>query len=210
MKLSKTAQLALGIGILAIALLSLLVVYRQQRGEIGRLDDALPVAQSTLPKTVSEKEGVQSQLTAVESQLALLESKLTQATTLLNTSKVSFPNTVESIEFGEALFKFASSWNLEITRLTSSEARDREEEELAFSVTTIAVDVQGEVDDILNFVDAIATGEDFTPATVELATVSVPEPLTEEELEGLTEDEIAEETAPTATVELTIYGYRGE
>lgn len=194
MKLSKTAQFIFGIGILVIALISLLVVYRQERQKIEHLDSALPLAQATLPKMVSEKDSVQGQLMAMESQLSQLDGELAEATSALNTAKASFPEHVETIEFGEALFKYATDWKLLVSKLSSTGPQTVEDEDIEFSITIVEVEVNGDVDDILNFVDAIAGAQDFTPATIELVEIKASD---------------AEE-GPSALIQLIIYGYRGE
>jgi len=144
------------------------------------------VAQDTLPTLVSEKEDWESQLTRLESQLTRLKSELAQAVSLLNRTAASFPESVESIEYDERLFKIADNWNLEITTLTASEPTDKVVEDITYSVTSFAVDVRGEVANILDFINAIVTSEDFTCATAELVNINVPELLTGAEKEAIT------------------------
>ena len=222
LRLSKTAQLVLGIGIFVIALVSLYVIYSRQGSEQEQLDDNLLVTQATLPKVVSEKENQERQLTQLESQLTQLESELAQATSVLAESRKSFPESVESIEYDERLFKIADEWNLEITSLTASEPDDEKVkvevedikvEGITFSVTYFEVEVKGKapelpfkteaeyetyidetVDDILDFIHTIRTDEYFTNATLELVNMDIPEPLTDEEIEEkeMTEEAIIE------------------
>lgn len=219
MKISKTAWLILGIGIFVIAVASLYVVYFQQGREQERLNDSLSVAQQTLPKLASEKDDWGRQLTQLGSQLARLKSELARATSLLAESKTSFPKSVESIEYDERLFKIADDWGLEITSLTASEPGDKKVEvevgdikveDVTYFVTSFTVDVKGEVTDILDFINTIATSEYFTTATVELVSIDVPEPLSREERGNLTAGEIEEAERPSATITLVIYGYKGE
>jgi len=223
MKLSKTAWLILGIGIFVIAFGGLCLVYFQQGSEREQLNDGLLVAQATLPKVISEKEDWERQLAQWESQLGQLKSELAQAKLLLAESKMSFPKAVESIEYDEEIFKIADNCDLDITKLTSSEPRDKEaegitsseprdkeSEDITYSVTSFVVDVKGEVANILDFINTIATSKAFTTATVELVDIEVPQPLTEEEKEGLTEEEIEDREKPSATVSLAIYAYKGE
>ena len=202
-RLSRTAWLILGIGILVIVLGSLGTIYRTQASEQKELTSQLGMAQATLPKLASEKE-------ALESQLTQLGKKLTQTTSLLNQAESKFPESVESVDYDEALFRIADNCDLEITKLTASDARDKEVEDITFSIASFSGEVEGEVVDILDFVDAIATGKDFANANVELVNIKVPEPLTEEDKEEMTDEEIEEAEMPSATIELTIYGYRGE
>ncbi len=202
-KLSKTALLVLGVGILVIAFGSLYMLYSRERGEQQQLDASLLVVEATLPKLVLEKENGESQLTQLDSELTQLESELTQATSLLAESKTSFPELVESIEYDEKLFEIADDWGLEIMSLTASESTDEEVGNITYSVTYFTVVVQGEVAAMLNFINTIKTDEYFITATVEeVAMINM------NVLEPLSEDEETEE--PSATINLVIYGYRGE
>ena len=205
MRLSKTAWLILGIGIFVIAMGSLYFLYSRQGDEQEQLNDSLSVAQATLPTLVSEKEDWESQLTQGESRLTQQESQLTQresqlaqATSLLDTTQASFPESVESIEYDELLFNFAHGCNLTITKLTASEPSDEMIEDITYSVTSFTVDVKGEVANILDFINAIVTSEDFTCATAELVNINIPEPLTEAEKEAIKEGLIEELTRESA------------
>ncbi len=193
-RLSKTGWLILGIGIFVIALVSLYMLYSRQGDEQEQLNDSLLVAQATLPRVVSEKEDWQRQLTQLGSQLTQQESQLAQATSLLDTTQASFPESVESIEYDEELFRIADNWDLEITTLTASEPHDNKVEvedinvdDITFSVTSFTADVKGEVANILGFISTIVTSEDFTSATAELVNINIPEPLTEAEKEAIKE-----------------------
>lgn len=196
MKLSRTAWLILGIGVFAIAFVSLYVVYLQQGREQQRLDDSLSLAQATLPTVVLERDD--------------LKNALAQATSLLNAARSGFPDSVDSIRVDEKLFEIAKICDLKITSLTTSEPSDEEVETVTYSVAPFVVDVKGEVADILDFINTIATDEYFTNTTVELVDIVVPEPLTEKEKRGLTEAAIAGRETPSATIDLIIYGYQGE
>jgi len=197
MKLSRTAWLILGSGIFVIAFVSLYMVFLQQGREQERLDDSLSVAQTTLPTLVAERDDLESQLTQLESELA-------QARSLLYKVKAKFQS-VESIEYGEALFDIADDCDLEITNLTASEPRDKEVESepideetqaVTYAITSFTVEVEGTVAHILDFINTIATSEYFTNATIEMVNMDVPEP--------------DEEGEPSATIDLIIYGYQGE
>jgi len=210
MKLSKTAWLILGIGIFIIAFVCLYVVYSRQRDEEQWQRDSLLAAQNNLSQLISQKEDTESQLTQSESQLTQSESQLAQATSLLNATEANFPESVESIEYDEELFKIADDCDLEIVSLTATEPGEKEGEGVNFSSATFAVRVKGEVADILKFVNTIATNMDFTNATVESVNMRIPEPLTREEKAGLTTAEIKEREMPSASITLIIYGYQGE
>ena len=193
MKLSRTAWLILGIGIFVIAFATLYMVYSRQSGEQEQLSDSLAAAQALLPRLIVEREDVEDQLSQWESELA-------EATLSLNKSKTKFPKSVESIEYDEALFGIADGCDLEILSLTASEPRDKKVEDVTYAITSFEVKVEGEVADILDMVNTIATSEHFTSATVELVNIDIPEPATEGE----------EAEMPSATIRLVIYSYQGE
>ena len=216
MKISKTAWLILGIGIFVIAVASLYMVYFQQGREQERLNDSLSVAQQTLPELASEKDDWERQLTQLGSQLAQLKSELAQATSRLADSKTRFPKSVASIEYGERLFRIADGCDLVITEFTSSEPGDKKVEvevgdinveDVTYFVTLFTVVVESKdagysdktiVDNMLDFINTIATSDYFASATIELVNMDIPEPVAEEE------------EKPSATITLVIYGYKGE
>ena len=208
MRLSKTAWLILGAGVFIIAFGTLFMLHSQQSGEQEWLEDSLSVAQAALPQLISEREDLKSQLTQ-------LESQLTQATSSLSSSKARFPKSVQSIEYDEALFDIAEDCDLQIIKITASEPRDEKVEDITYTTTTFEVVVRSEesppstvgdfeiyidetVDNILEFINIIATDEDFANATIELVNMEKLEP--PEEIKG-------DETGPEATVRLIIYGF---
>jgi len=217
MKLSKIAWLILVIGIFVIASGSLYWLYLQEGPKQEELSEQLSVVQAKIPKLAAERANLESTLTE-------LEDKLTQVTSQLKTAKAVFPATVESIEVDELLFGMANNWDLEIITLTASEpsdldveveveAEDIEVEDVTYLVTSFDVDVKGEVSDILNFIHAIVTHRDFDTATVEIVSIIIPDPVSEEEKAGLSEEEIearAKEDTPSATIKLVIYSYKEE
>lgn len=236
MKLGKTAWIILVTGIFIIASGSLYWLYLQERPKQEELNAQLSAVQATLPKLAEQRASLESTLTE-------LEDKLVQVTSQLKTAKAAFPAAVESIEVDELLFGIANDWGLEIISLTASEpsdleveveveTEDIEVEDITYLVTSFTVDVKGKapesvfkteeeykayidkaVDDILNFIHTIVNHRDFDTATVELVNIVVPEPISEEEKEGLTEEQIEEREGievPSATIKLVIYSYKGE
>ncbi len=212
MKLTKTFWLILTIGVFVVAFAALYLIYLQQQRTQEPLDAALATAQTTLPKLTTER-------TNLENTLTELEDELVQAKSRLETAKALFPALVESIEVDELLFGFAHDWGLEIVRLTASEpgdetvpveAQDVQVEDVAYVITSFTIEVKGQVSDILNFVSTIATDEDFTTATVRLVNIVIPELLTEEEWQELSDEDREEKVSPLATINIVIYGYEGE
>ena len=217
MKLSKIAWLILVIGIFVIASGSLYWLYLQEGPKQEELSEQLSAVQAKIPKLASERANLESTLTE-------LEDKLAQVTSQLRTAKAVFPAAVESIEVDELLFGIANDWGLEIISLTASEpsdlevavemeTEDIEVEDVTYLVTSFDVDVKGEVSDILNFIHTIVTHRDFDTATVEIVSIVIPDPVSEEEKEGLSKEEIEEREemdTPSANIKLVIYSYKEE
>jgi hypothetical protein len=193
MKLSRTAWLILGIGVLVIALGSLYMVYSRQSSAQQELAASLSQARAREPKVISDREAAAAELTKGQ-------NKLAEATSLLTKSQAQFPKSVVSIEYGEALWEIADACDLEVMKLTAAEPSNKKVGDITFTVFSFEVKVRGEVDDILDFISDIARSEHFTAATVELVNIKVPEPPEEGE----------EPELPTATIRLVGYSYEGK
>jgi hypothetical protein len=202
-RLSKTAVLILGIAIFALFFGGLYMVYSQQQAERQRLSQRLLEAHATLP-------GVAAERANLETTLARLEGELAQAELLLYQAKARFPHPAEAIEQGRALFAVAHSRNIEITSLTMSPPAEKVVGGITFSVTTLTMDLEGRVGDILNFFNTIAIRVDLVTAVVEEVNIMFPEPLTAAEKSDLTETEIAEREKLSVTIRLAITASKGE
>ena len=175
MKLSKKVWLILGAVILVAALVSLYMVYFREVGERDELNDRLSTAQTRLPGLTAEREE--------------LENRLAQATSSLNKNQAEFPESVESIEYDDDLFEIADDCNVDITSIRASTPTNNKVGTVTYSVSSFTVVVSGDIDDILDFIYAIRTGEDFQlPWSAEVTGVSI--------------------ASGTATIKLNIYGYK--
>lgn len=172
---SKKIWIIIGIGIFAIVLGSLYTLYFREVGEREQLSESLSVAEARLPGlTVAREE---------------LEDRLAQATSLLNKNQAEFPESVESIEYGEDLFEIADDCNADITSLTASTPTNQKVGTVTYSVSSFTVVVSGDIDDILDFIYAIRTGDDFQlPWSAAVTRVSI--------------------SGTAATISLNIYGYK--
>lgn len=218
MKFSKTSWMVLGIGIVIIGTASLYMVYQ---GEVQKRDearDSLAEAQATVPIRITERNDLESQLSQLEdelvqwqNELSQLETELAQAELTLNQTGARFPISVESIEYDEFLVDFALGANeLNMTSLTASEPTELTLDGITYTTTFFTVAINGEVADILNFINTIVADDDFQTAILEPITIDIPEPLTDEEKENMTEEEIEEAEMPSATINLMVYTYQGE
>jgi hypothetical protein len=195
MKPSKKVWIIIAIGIFAIVLGSLYTFYFREVREREHLSDRLAAAEAILPGLTADREE--------------LEDRLAQAESLLDKSRREFPEVVESIEYGEDFFKIAYGENLhsmaagcgvELTRLTAAQPTGATAGGVTYSVSSFMIVVEGGIDNILDFIDAIGTGIDYElswnfqlPWSVDVKSVNI---------------NIMGEEA-TATISLDIYGYKG-
>ena len=112
MKTNKKVWLIVGIGVFAIVIAVLFSTYSQQTAERGQLEGKLSTAQALLSKLTTQKED--------------LKDQLAQAESLLDTSQAKFPESVESIEYGEDLFEIADDCDVALTSLRPSKPTDKE------------------------------------------------------------------------------------
>lgn len=178
MKLSRKVWLILGAVILVAALVGAYMVYSRQAGERNDLNARLERAQTLLPGLTTNKND--------------LENQLAQAESLLNTDKAQFPESVESIEYGEDLFAIATNCNVGITGLTASTPTNKKVGTITYSVSSFVIGVSGGVNDILKFIDAVRTGDGFQlPWSAAVTGVNI------------------NVAASAATINVDIYGYKG-
>ena len=241
MKLGKTAWYALGIGILVIAAIGLFMLYQQEAREQEWLNEDLAAAQAEVPKLAAERATLESTLTELEDNLAQATSRLKTAKATFPALVESIEYDEQLFKFAkdnelDIVIVIATEPSDEDIAVEVEdedievEDEDIEVEDVTYFVTYFTVEVKGQipesvfeteeghkayidntVDDILNFINTIATHRDFTTATIETVNMVIPEPLTEEELVELKESEekMPEESMPSATINLVIYGYKG-
>ena len=178
-KISKKVLVIIGIIIFAIVFGSLVRTYSQQVAEQRQLSTSLAAQQTLLTKLTNDKEE--------------WESKRSKAESLLDTSRKKFPQSVECIEYGEDLFDIAEDCNVNLTTLSMSKPSSEKVGAVTYSVATFVLKVTGNMDDLLGFIYAIRTGDDF-----ELPWSAA--------LKGLN---MGVGTAVEATITLDIYAYKG-
>ena len=178
MKLSKKVLLITLIVVFAVALGVLFSIYSGQNGEKAELNDRLSWAQTVLPSLVDNRE--------------TKEDELTQAESLLAASQAQFPESVESIEYGDDLFEIADDCNVSLAKLTASKPADKTVGTVTYSVSTFTVVVYGSIDSIMEFIYALRTGDDFQlPWSAEINSVKT------------------NVSGGSANINLVIYGYKG-
>jgi hypothetical protein len=178
MKLSKKVLLIVIVVVFAAALGVLFSIYSGQNGEKAELSERLSRAQTLLPGLVNNRE--------------TKEDELTQAESLLATSQAQFPESVESIEYGDDLYEIADDCNVSLAKLTASKPASQTVGSVTYSVSTFTVVVQGSIDSIMDFIYALRTGDDFQlPWSADINSVKT------------------DVSGGSANIKLAIYGYKG-
>jgi len=180
MKLSKKVLLIVVIVIFAVALGVLFSIYSGQNGERAQLNERLSLSQTLLPGLIDNRE--------------TQEDELTQAESLLAANQAQFPESVESIEYGDDLFEIADDCNVSLTTLTASKPTNKTVGTVTYSISSFTVVVRGSIDNILEFIYALRTGDDFQlpsyPWSAEITSVK------------------ANVSGGSANINLVIYGYK--
>lgn len=175
MKLGKKVWIIVGIGVVAIVLGVLLSTYFQQVEEKQQLSDRLAVAESRLPEIIAEKEE--------------LGDELTQAESSLGESQAEFPESIESIEYGEYIFEIADTCNVNLASLSFPKPETREVGSVTYSVVSLSLPVSGAVADIFEFIQVLRTDPRFASTAVTSVSLNV---------------------GGGGTISVDIYGYEGE
>jgi hypothetical protein len=178
MKLSKKVWLIAVIVIFAVVLGVLFYIYSGQNGERAQLNERLSRAQTLLPGLIDNRE--------------TKEDELTQAESLLYASRAQFPESVESIEYDDDLFEIADDCNVSLTSVTASKPSSKTVGAVTYTVSSFALTVQGSIDNILDFIYAVRTGDDFQlPWSAEVTKINT------------------NVSGGSAAINLFIYGYEG-
>lgn len=173
MKLNKKVGLIIIVVIVA-ALASLFTIYFRQAGEKGDLQERLSRAEILLPNLVKQKENLQGQLA--------------QAQSSVDSSGAKFPESVESIEYGEYIFEIADRCGLTLAFLNFPKPSARTEGSVTYSVVSLSLPVSGALADIFDFIDVLRTDKRFASTQVKLVNLNV--------------------GGGSATIAVDIYGYK--
>lgn len=222
MNFGKGAQLILAIGIFVVGAIFLYRMNSERQAEGDRIDIQVETAQELLPQLTAEREDYESQLASLKAELESVQITAEQ-------SKLAFPESIESIEYDEIIFQMAHDRDLEIVYLTATETSSKSISDITLTTTGFQVKVEGKaittnfeslsiyrefiyqtVSDILDFINGIAVDDNFISATLDSVDISVPGPITEEDITEMQEAEEPDEIdVPNAVIQVTIYSYEG-
>lgn len=157
MKLGKTARWILTIGILAILLVSVGVVYNRQKVENTQLKSDIAQAQQQLNYNTAQKRE--------------LETRLSQASSQLSSYQTNFQKPTECIEIEEALFDTADAANVHISSLSSSGPASGKVQGVNYKVFSLSLSVQGSnMAALLNFMSKLS--ETFPNSSISSVSIS--------------------------------------
>lgn len=188
MKLSKKAQIALGVGIFVVLAGSLLMLYLQQGQEQSRLNQELDVAQLRLDK---------HPLDEFSFQIRELGWRLVQAESRISATKDSLRQSVDSIEATETLLQVIEAQGVGIIEISSPGLSSEDLEGSVYSVLVLTVVVEGDVPELVHFIAELSSK--FPTGVLESVEITDP---------AVTEGE-AGSTEPSASLSLRIYSYEG-
>lgn len=143
MKLSKRGWIVTAMAALAIATISLAIVYVQQSRHQQELNEELARIQSNLDA---------AQISMLVSDKTGLEARLGEASARLETVKTVFTSKIESSIIVQSLFDIARDHNVEITDLTSSTPSKQNLSGVNFAAIVLTAHVQGNSSAIIDFV----------------------------------------------------------
>jgi len=164
----------LGAVVLVAALVVVGVFYFRQAGERADLNDRLDIAQTLLPALTKQKQD--------------LEDELASAQSSLDTSRVEFPESVDSIEYGEYLFEIADDCNVALASLSFPKPTTKKVGTVTYSVVSLSLPIKGTLANIFEFIDTIRTDDRFASTEVKNINMNV---------------------GGSVTISVDIYGYKG-
>jgi hypothetical protein len=158
MKISSRVGLIIIVVVIIAALVGLYTVYSRQAAERNGLNERLDRAQTLLPGLANNKQDLENQLASAQSSL--------------DASQAKFPQSVESIEYGEYLFEIARECNVNLDSLTFPRPAARTVGAVTYSVVSLSLPVSGALDNIFKFIDTIRTDDRFASTEVKSVNLS--------------------------------------
>jgi len=160
MRISRKVWLTVIVVVLLVALGNVARMYIQQSREEADLRRDIAQQQALLHKLTADKTKAQDQLAQAES--------------LLDTSQKGFPQSLTSIEYGEDLFAIAEDCGVQLTDLSQSAPAAKSVGAVTYSAGSVAIQVAGTTEDILEFIYALRTGDGFRlPWSAEIKSITM-------------------------------------
>jgi len=180
MKLGKTAQWILSLGILVALLIGVVTVYSRQRAEQGDLQGELNQLNENFAKYTAQKGELQGRLNKAQSDLSKLDEK--------------FQLPTESVEITDAIFEAADDSNADIIKISSSlpkAGKATEAGTVAYDSFAISIQAEGTVVELLKLCEKLS--EAFPDSVINSVGIDVGKEAGEAKI----------------TLSLTVYCYEG-
>jgi hypothetical protein len=188
MKISRSVVIGVLVALFIIGAVILGMMYRNSYNDKKQAQQMLDLSESQQTALTKQGEQLKTQLadatadvSAWNDKIALLQLDLEQANQSLEQTQSKFPAAAESIEYDETLMALAESSNVSVRIITATETETSEmsTEDFRFYTNVYSLEISGEVSDILDFVDKIATSNMFKTGEIAPVTFVVPQPLTQ-------------------------------
>ena len=165
MKVSNSTLGILVAGVVIIGLVYLLFTYYDQGTERDSLSLQIKADTQTAAGLDTQKLSLQTKKTQVSDQLALAKTVFDQAG-----ASNSLP--LESIAYGEELFKTADTFQVQIVNLAISKPSLAKIDNLNYRVMDINLDFNGQMDGIAGFIQTLANGPSFGGVSIGSVAIS--------------------------------------
>ena len=185
MNINKKVLKYIGIGVYIIAIAASGYLLFGKLGEQSKVDEELAIAEDNVRRTNIER--LSTQITDLEDQLAQLVSESDTLREMMSEEK-------SQIAASTITFNVAGKNYVDVIDLNSKISYPERLENLPCIVVPLEAIVEGNVEDIVNFVTQLNTT--ITTGVIKSVDLNIPEDSTG--------------TKPTATVSLLIYNYQGE
>lgn len=182
LKLSKTSWLILSVGVFIVVLAVLGITRSQQAQEQSRLDDELEMSQISLANM---------QISDLQAELAGLEQTAAREQAELDLAANSLNETVVSVDVTDEFFSIASACGVIVVNISTSPISPNIYEGLGLSATSINAALEGELSNLIDFVEALNSG--FNTGQIRMAQIDIPPSSSNE--------------TPSASIQMTIYSY---
>jgi len=159
MKLSNKVWIIAGIGVIVVLLVVAFMMYSRQGADQQDLQDRQDAATARSATLTASKQD--------------LENQLAQAQSLLDDSQAQYPQTIESIEYGEYLFEIADSCDVTLASLSFPKPGTVTQGSVTYSVVSLSLPVSGELDNIYMFIDTLRTDPRFASTSVKSVNLNV-------------------------------------
>ncbi len=188
-----------------LTLVFVAILFNQYRGYTGKVKARggaiadIATAQARVPILLAERTTLAQQLTQTDNQTA-------DVTAQLNKTKAAYSKGVESIESDAKFFELADATNVKISSLFASDPGTEQLDKVNYTVMSFSMVIEGQLADVLNFIGRMATSENFTTATINSVSFSIPAPLTALQKLKMTPAQIQDAGKLSAAIAVAMYG----